>query len=69
MNRFEKRMTSYSPFKGVCWRPIPKRWKAYIKINKKQIHLGYFSTPEEAAVAYNNAAIKYFGEFANQNKL
>ncbi len=38
MNRFEKRLTSYSPFKGVCWRPIPKRWKAYIKINKKQIH-------------------------------
>jgi hypothetical protein len=67
MNRFARHITKYSPYKGVCWRPIPRRWKSYIKINKKQIHLGYFSTAEEAAKAYNNAAIKYFGEFANLN--
>ena len=34
---------------------------------KKEIHLGHFKTKEEAAIAYNNAAIKYHGEFASLN--
>jgi hypothetical protein len=31
--------------------------------------LGYFATEEEAAKVYNDAAIKYFGEFAWLNEL
>ena len=58
-----------SRFKGVCWRPIPKRWKAYIKKDGRQIHLGYFGTQEEAARAYNDAALHYFGEYASLNVL
>jgi len=69
MNRFARCVTSKSPYKGVCWRAHAKRWKAYIKINKTQIHIGYFTTAEKAAKAYNKAAIKYFGEFANLNSL
>ena len=30
-------------------------------------YLGSFNSPEEAALAYNEAAKKYFGEFANTN--
>jgi hypothetical protein len=56
-----------SPYKGVCWRPIPKRWKAYIKKDRRQIHLGYFSTQEAAARAYNDAALRLFGAFARLN--
>jgi hypothetical protein len=34
---------------------------------RKCINLGYFSTPEEAALAYNTAATKYFGQHAYLN--
>lgn len=44
------------------------RWNARITVLKKQKHLGYFKTEIDAAKAYNEAAIKYHGEFANLNK-
>lgn len=37
---------------------------AQIKKNGKNIHLGCFSTLEEASAAYKNAAKKLFGDFA-----
>jgi hypothetical protein len=40
------------------------RYEAYISLNKKQVYLGGFSTPEEAHAAYISAAHKYYGEFA-----
>lgn len=67
MNRHEKKTGTTSKYKGVCWRHIPKRWKAYIKINKKQIHIGYFGTELEAAKAYDKKAVELFGEFACLN--
>ncbi len=35
--------------------------------NNKRLYLGYFLNKYKAAYAYNQAAIKYFGEFANIN--
>jgi len=56
-----------SGFKGVS--KNKERWQAYIRVAYRQIHLGYFDTPEEAAEAYDRAAIAYFGEFAKTNKM
>lgn len=42
----------------------PWGWAAKICVNYKSIHLGYYSTKEEAYKAYTTAALKYHGEFA-----
>lgn len=40
---------------GVSWVSSRNRWVAYITINYKRRHLGYFKTKEEAAIAYQAA--------------
>lgn len=58
-----------SGYKGVGWYEKTKKWGAVITVDYKHIWLGGFEDPREAAKAYNNAAIKYFGEFARLNLL
>jgi len=41
-----------SKYKGVCWDKKNNKWRARIKINGKQKHLGYFDNEEEACEAY-----------------
>jgi hypothetical protein len=56
-----------SIYQGVCWVEERKKWRVKINVNRKQIQLGYFKEETDAAKAYNEAAIKYFGEFAKPN--
>lgn len=65
------RKNSSSKYLGVSIRSKKYKKRIYaaqIKDFKKIIKLGYFANEIEAAKAYNEAAIKYHGEFANLNK-
>lgn len=53
-----------SGFKGVGFFKKLGKWRAQIKVNRKQLTIGYFNTPEEAHKAYCDAAKEYFGDFA-----
>ena len=66
MNR-EKMKGFSSIYKGVHWRERSNCWRATIKANKKHKTIGYFSSEIEAAKAYDNVALKLFGEFARPN--
>lgn len=46
-----------------------RKFRASIKVDFKSIYLGLYSTVDEAAHAYNKAAIKYFGDFACLNPI
>lgn len=58
-----------SRFKGVCWSHRGRRWQAAIAIKHQKRWLGYFDTEIEAAIAYNRAAKRHFGEFASPNHI
>jgi hypothetical protein len=60
-----KRRGGYrSCFKGVEWRSRPPPWRARLRSGGKLIYLGCFPTEEAAARAYDEAAKRFFGEFA-----
>lgn len=56
-----------SIYKGVHFFKQTGKWQAYITINRKRIHLGYFDSEIDAAKSYNEKAIELFCEFANLN--
>jgi len=56
-----------SGYKGVSWHKSKNRWRAGITVDGESIHLGSFTCKHEAAKAYNEAALKYHGEFAYLN--
>ena len=58
-----------SGYKGVHFFKRNKNWQAYINFESKRVHLGYFDNKHDAARAYNEAAIKYHGEFAKLNEI
>ena len=53
-----------SGYKGVSQNGRTGKWQAYIYLESKQIHLGFFPSAEEAHAAYCAAATRLHGEFA-----
>ena len=56
-----------SQYKGVSWDKQHKKWRAYIRKNYLMQHLGLFQSEVDAALAYNETAKQYVGEFARLN--
>ena len=56
-----------SGYRGVHYRSDVKKFRAQIKVDGKILNLGHFANKIDAALAYDHAAIKHFGEFANPN--
>lgn len=70
-NAFEQNWNQYrskrnkSGYKGVSYVPHCRKWKAQIRINGINLHLGMRDTAEEAwRELYVPMAVKYRGEFA-----
>lgn len=66
-----RRSPGASGFRGVkrhkgCPR---KPWHASITVNGRVVSAGYFPTAEDAADAYDRAALKHHGRFARTNRL
>lgn len=64
-----KSRNNTSGYKGVGWFERDKKWRVYIRVNGKQIYLGAFYNIKDAAMAYDEAARKYYGEFALTNQI
>ncbi|MBC7743148.1 MAG: hypothetical protein H7061_13190 [Bdellovibrionaceae bacterium] len=65
----KRRTNTSSPYKGVSYLKAKKKWRAGIEVNSVAINLGDFMHEEDAALAYNVAARKHFGDIAYQNQI
>jgi len=65
-NAMNKKSIGACKYLGVCWNKQPRKWIAQIKSGNIK-RLGAYNSAEEAARAYDEAAKKYHGEFANLN--
>lgn len=56
-----------SGYPGVNWAKREQKWRARIKVDGKEKHLGYFDDKNDAIAAKKYAEEKYFGEFSYNN--
>ncbi len=73
-NKIHSKNRQNGKFKGVSWNVRAKKWEAGIRGGeigpdgkRRRLYIGVFALPEDAARAYDAAALKYFGEFAALN--
>jgi len=64
--RYPKINTS-SKYRGVWYNKQNRKWRATIVVNRKRKQIGYFKHEIDAARAYDQAAKKYFRDFAILN--
>lgn len=68
-NNQNRRPNSGKKYKGVYFRKDIGRWYAEIKLGSKRKRIGAFDTAEEGAIAYNEVAKEWFGNFAYLNEV
>ena len=54
---------------GVSFSSKLNKWRSYIMVNRKQIHLGCFENIEDAISIRKEAEERYFGEYKNSHKV
>lgn len=71
MNQSKHVKHADNPYRGVrvARNKYGKKWYAEIGANGKNVHGGFWFTPERAALAYNDLALKLHGECAGLNDL
>ena len=69
--RYTPRTDKTSPFRGVSLHytnnGVSRPWAAQISVHGKKTFLGYYASPEEAARAYDKAALDLRGSCARLN--
>lgn len=61
-NNTPRTKSIHSPYVGVSWKEHANGWRAHTKYDGKYVHLGYFTTAEEAGMAYDRAILYYYGD-------
>lgn len=56
-----------SGFKGVSFHKLKRVWQANIRVDSRLIYLGSFKSAEEAAKAYDKAAVEHHRQFSRLN--
>lgn len=67
--RQRPRIDGTSNYKGVSWNTRTNRWVAGIRVSGTRVHLGYFDTELDAAIAYNLKAAELYPGLAYLNKV
>jgi len=61
--------TKSSKYKGVSFDKASGKWQVDFQFNKKRLKVGRFVTEKEAAIAYNETALKHKGPLAKLNNV
>ena len=61
-NQSSRKVNANTTYAGVTWREHAHKWWARVRVDGKQVHLGYFNSAVDAAMAYDRANLYYFGD-------
>jgi hypothetical protein len=53
-----------SGFTGVGWHKQKRKWRSWVSVNGKYIHVGLFENLSDAVEARKKASLEVYGEFS-----